>query len=279
MKTQSEKWRGLLLFLLVPCIFTNCDDASEKSCDLGGACQTGEVCILGTCMDPGQCAENQTIDCWCTGLEQGTRICREGYWGACECDHETTCGNGICERGEDEDSCHRDCGCQIGDPNCTKNEVCMNGIDDDGDGATDCDDSDCENYSTCQTSTFTCYDDSTIPREYVCDGGCDCSYCEDEEGCDEFEICTNGIDDDGDGLFDCQDPDCFSALPCQNDITLIFVPSGTFQRDSSASNLSTVSGFRMSEYEVTRAQWVHIPAHRGHRFRSIVDSKTAHRGQ
>ncbi len=33
-----------------------------------------------------------------------------------------------------------------------------------------------------------------------------------------FENCTNGFDDDNDGLADCADPDCVSALPCQEEI-------------------------------------------------------------
>lgn len=32
-------------------------------------------------------------------------------------------------------------------------------------------------------SAFTCFDGDTIPASWVCDGGCDCSECEDEFGC------------------------------------------------------------------------------------------------
>jgi cysteine-rich repeat protein len=39
---------------------------------------------------------------------------------------------------------------------------------------------------------------------------------------------------------------------------LKFVPAGTFQRDATATNLSQVSAFRMSQYEITRAQWVAV---------------------
>jgi len=39
---------------------------------------------------------------------------------------------------------------------------------------------------------------------------------------------------------------------------MIHVPAGTFQRDAMASNLSTVRAFRMSEFEITRAQWVGV---------------------
>lgn len=36
------------------------------------------------------------------------------------------------------------------------------------------------------------------------------------------------------------------------------VPAGTFQRDSGAANLTTVSEFRMSEHEITRDQWTTV---------------------
>jgi hypothetical protein len=56
---------------------------------------------------------------------------------------------------------------------------CDNGIDDDYDGATDCDDSDCS--AACMQPDY------GIPYEYDCD---------------------NGVDDDYDELVDCDDPDC-----------------------------------------------------------------------
>ncbi|MBU1068901.1 SUMF1/EgtB/PvdO family nonheme iron enzyme [Myxococcota bacterium] len=40
--------------------------------------------------------------------------------------------------------------------------------------------------------------------------------------------------------------------------TLIYVPVGTFQRDATVTNLSLVSAFRMSQYEITRAQWTAV---------------------
>jgi hypothetical protein len=60
---------------------------------------------------------------------------------------------------------------------------CTNTTDDDGDGASDCNDADC--YGT--------------P---------DCS------GTGKPEICRNLIDDDADGLVDCNDPDCASFTCC-----------------------------------------------------------------
>jgi len=38
-------------------------------------------------------------------------------------------------------------------------------------------------------------------------------------------------------------------------LTMIYVPAGTFQRDATVTNTSTVSSFRMSQHEITRAQF------------------------
>ncbi len=40
--------------------------------------------------------------------------------------------------------------------------------------------------------------------------------------------------------------------------TLVYVPAGTFQRDATSTNRSVVSEFRMSQYEITRAQWTAV---------------------
>jgi formylglycine-generating enzyme required for sulfatase activity len=41
-------------------------------------------------------------------------------------------------------------------------------------------------------------------------------------------------------------------------LTMIPVPAGTFQRDATVTNTSTVSAFSMSETEITRAQWTTV---------------------
>ena len=135
-------------------------------------------------------------------------------------------------------------------------EICNNGIDDDGDGYPDCQDSaDCASSPTCQRCTGTNVCDSSCP-EYnlcVCDpsspscgGGCTGSFCECnpsapsctggscgngscvggetcetcEEDCGKCppppELCGNGIDDDEDGRVDCQDTECSSTCECTN---------------------------------------------------------------
>jgi hypothetical protein len=90
-------------------------------------------------------------------------------------------------------------------------ENCTNGVDDDGDGRTDCADSDCAGAPAClppENCTNGVDDDR--------DGKTDCadSDCADAPACLPPENCTNGVDDDRDGKTDCADPDCAGASAC-----------------------------------------------------------------
>ena len=75
---------------------------------------------------------------------------------------------------------------------------CADGKDNDGDGASDCDDPDC-NGAVCGPQGETCGPDG----ECVCPPGetCECV----PQGA---EVCDNGMDDDCDGKLDCADADC-----------------------------------------------------------------------
>ena len=99
-------------------------------------------------------------------------------------------------------------------------EICDNGLDDDGDGFTDCDDPDCQ-IDNDGDGRFAppCGDDcdDTNPNinpgiSEVCGDGIDNNCdglidCEDPD-CQIDEVCDDGIDNDCDGLIDCDDPDC-----------------------------------------------------------------------
>jgi len=65
-------------------------------------------------------------------------------------------------------------------------EICDSGIDEDGDGLTDCEDPDCSSFWACTPNG-------------------------------EYELCNSGLDDDGDGLTDCEDPDCQRSKFCADD--------------------------------------------------------------
>ncbi len=103
-------------------------------------------------------------------------------------------------------------------------EICGNGVDDDGDGNADCDDSDCAYDPSCE-------DSGEDAKTEICDNGidddgdgaidCEDSDCADDAACKESgedaktEICDNGIDDDGDGAIDCADSDCANDAACK----------------------------------------------------------------
>ncbi len=189
----------------------------------------------------------------------GIRTCEDGEWSECfgevRPSSKESC-NGVdddCDGSTDEDfdlySSTEHCGtcanaCAPGqwcaNGKCSKDtESCNDGIDNDRDGATDCDDTDCPGQP-CQAS----------PSSFTCDTSqlCSCggvvapppeSGCEDhgDDDCDGLidcldpdcqgkvcgvgcvckdlamteSLCDNLRDDDGDGLADCADPDCVGA--------------------------------------------------------------------
>ncbi|TNF31397.1 MAG: hypothetical protein EP329_12435 [Deltaproteobacteria bacterium] len=97
---------------------------------------------------------------------------------------ETRCNDGLDDDGDGLTDC-ADGNCTA-DPACvvtpTTEISCVNSVDDDKDGKTDCDDADCAGYPACIVVTP--------------------------------ENCTDGVDNDGDLLADCADSDCASASVC-----------------------------------------------------------------
>ena len=114
-------------------------------------------------------------------------------------------------------------------------------------GAIGCDE------TTCQFDTSLCYDycgDGTI-QAY---GGEEC------EGTDlAGETCASlGADGGTLACMNCRFDLRACDLASPNIGTFKNVPTGTFQRDYDPANLSVVSGFWMSQHEVTRAQWTAV---------------------
>lgn len=97
-------------------------------------------------------------------------------------------------------------------------KICNDDIDNDSDGKTDCDDTDCDTSSHCTGGDPEILCDDDIDND--ADGAVDCddTDCASAENCAvPQENCVNGVDDDRDGLVDCDDPDCESHTSC-NDI-------------------------------------------------------------
>jgi hypothetical protein len=93
-----------------------------------------------------------------------------------------------------------------------EHEDCTNGVDDDGDGATDCEDADCHGHAYCLAyHEYTCANGADDDG----DGLIDCADpdCQQTQECDPSRewSCHDGVDNDGDGLPDCLDPDCQQA--------------------------------------------------------------------
>jgi len=119
-----------------------------------------------------------------------TRPSRDGY-----------CGDGTCDPGEDQCNCPDDCGT----PPSTETGYCADGIDNDCDTYTDCDDADCDSDPACQCGNGTC-----DPGEDQCNCPEDCGTPPSTE-----TSCTDGVDNDCDTYTDCDDSDCDSDPACQ----------------------------------------------------------------
>ena len=124
--------------------------------------------------------------------------------------------------------------------------------------------------NTCQSQGFysgvlscdptTCQFDTSLCFDYCGDGVIQAYGGEECEGVDLVGETCESLGTDGGTLactncrFDLRS--CDLASP--NIGTLKYVPTGTFQRDSDPANLSVVSGFWMSQFEITRAQWTAV---------------------
>ncbi|MEK6950617.1 MAG: LamG domain-containing protein [Nanoarchaeota archaeon] len=92
----------------------------------------------------------------------------------------------------------------------TVTEICSNSADDDNDGATDCNDSDCNGNAACPASSAEICDDSTDNDNDDLTDCADTVDCSSAGNCQEAETC-NPQDPD------CTNTDCFSNPSCQNE--------------------------------------------------------------
>ena len=166
-------------------------DCDDSDCVLDAACDAGD----GECCAPGNpspgCDDEVGEDCVCAADPfccnvEWDGICADAYENQCggTCAGTEDCANGVDDDGDGAVDCD-DVDC-INDPNCIAPPVelqCNDGIDNDGDGLTDCADADCAADPNCQNPT------------------------------EELD-CANGIDDDADGDIDCEDSDCTFDAAC-----------------------------------------------------------------
>lgn len=125
-----------------------------------------------------------------------------------------------------------DCNDENASINPSANEICTNNIDDNCNGLIDCDDTACKDALNCQD----------LPPEPACIDADNDGYNLGKEGCGQAdcndnnplinskatEICDNGLDDNCDGLTDCQDAACSANSECQQvDPDVIFDENDT----------------------------------------------------
>ena len=210
--------------------------SSNADCDDGIYCNGAETCVDSVCQDgtPPACPDdglfcngNEVCDeanksCGHTGnpCAQGT-VCNE------EIDQCVlpSCGNGVCDEGEDCNNCSLDCISGQGGGAC---DVCFKGVCDgichprkDGPDCADCAPSWCCGDGACEgeENSDNCAIDCGAPPvcgDGTCDEGEDQCNCADDCGAPpETEVsCSDGIDNDCDGLTDCDDADCDSNPAC-----------------------------------------------------------------
>ncbi len=141
------------------------------------------------------------------------------FWVTCSVggvSRETSCTDGIDNNGNGLTDCEDpDC---FDHPACKTDvrEICDNGIDDNGNGLTDCDDPQCFNHVACQTVQEIC--DNGIDDNGNGYTDCEDAECADHPACRVLgEICDDGIDNTGNGLTDCEDPECAYHWSCRDE--------------------------------------------------------------
>ncbi len=150
---------------------------------LGGAT---EICTGGKDDDGDTYIDCADSDCFADPVCASTGVCGDGLISTSTTSKISTsnvkdevseeCDDGNTTNG---DGCASDCTIEAGwtctndNPSqCTQaNEICDNGIDDDQNGATDCDDKNCENDPACSSSPNDCGDGALDQANEECDDG------------------------------------------------------------------------------------------------------------
>src|SRR3954466_12750884 len=130
--------------------------------------------------------------CTCQGIDDLEFACAVPE----DCVPGYECVDNVCRRaGPDAGDGGEDAGPDGGDAGCVAApETCANGLDDDCDQLIDCADPECDGVA-CTAGAKAC-----VGGQCLCsDGG---------TGAASETSCTDGTDEDCDGLTDCADPDC-----------------------------------------------------------------------
>ncbi|CAL8329160.1 unnamed protein product [Lota lota] len=203
----------------------NCEevDCIDPSCSAHGVCIHGEChcqpgwggasCELAKAMCPDQCSGHGTHD-----AESSTCTCDQNWTGpdcslevcTVDCGSRGVCYGGLCRCEEgwtgtlcDQKACH---------PLCTKNGVCK-------DGKCECDQGWTGEHCNIEGCPGLCNNNGRCTLE-ASGWHCICQAGWRGAGCHVAMemLCTDGKDNEGDGLADCMDPDCCLQPSCQSQL-------------------------------------------------------------
>ncbi|MFT4702345.1 MAG: cysteine-rich repeat protein [Bradymonadia bacterium] len=195
--------QACLLRLLLLCsvaVFAACGDSEPDPTCGDGAVEGDETCDDGNAFPGDGCSLTCTSEAGWTCSELGGQIIC-----ATMCGDDVVAGDEACDDGNtvSGDGCSAICATET-----AAIELCDDGVDNDGDGNADCDDTDCAAEPACETLTD---EDCGDGVDNDGDGNTDCADadCDADAGCaPEIEVCDDGVDNDDDGLVDCEDDDC-----------------------------------------------------------------------
>lgn len=185
--------------------------SADDCLDEGAACVTladGDVCVA-------PCVDRDCIDGFRCSEIDGDDVCVPEAGHCRETGDVEACAGGVDEDGDgltdcDDPDCEGTLSCAGGGEDA---EICDDGDDNDGDGDVDCDDADCAADTACAPDAEICDNDRDDDGDSLVD--CIDEDCADDPACVvDGERCTGGADDDGDGLVDCADPDCSESPAC-----------------------------------------------------------------
>ena len=211
---------GLLIFVSLSVAACAEETVASRSSGGGGGAGGGGGTAAENCLDGVDNDLDGSIDC-------ADSDC--GAAGACQGFNDTGVQDtGVQDTGVQDtgvqDTGSADTGAQdTGNPDTgpqPQPENCIDGLDNDLDGRSDCADSDCAAAGACQTGPEICGNNFDDDRNGVAD--CADAACRGVDPCNG-EDCLDGTDNDRDGLVDCDDSQCAGDTAC--DFTCAYVYS------------------------------------------------------